>query len=49
VNPSYIGFMLDKLNASFIPHLLSYIPKSFKPLFTPAPSQGGILVLSTTS
>ena len=44
MNPSYIGFVLDKLNTSFIPHLLSHIRKSFKPPIHPP--LGGIRVLS---
>jgi hypothetical protein len=36
VNPSYIGFVLDKLNNTFIPHLLSHIHKSFKPPIPPS-------------
>jgi hypothetical protein len=49
VNPTYVGFVLHKLNANFIPHLLSHIRKSFKPPIHTPPPLGGILVLSITT
>jgi hypothetical protein len=35
VNAIYIGFVLDKLNISFIPYLLKHIRKSFNQLIHP--------------
>ena len=37
--PSVLGFVLDKLNASFIPHLSSLKHKSFKLPIHPPPSR----------
>ena len=42
--PSLLGFVLDKLNASFIPHLSSLNVKVLNRLFTPRPSRRHLIL-----